>query len=75
MPNTSLFHETPEQTIEHMQFQMSLLRLTALPGEARASLETRQEKAAEALLVRKQASTADLVLEELSLAVNGSVSR
>jgi hypothetical protein len=46
------------QALQHLQFQMSLLRLTALPNKLRG---------AEALALRQQASSADLMLEELSL--------
>jgi hypothetical protein len=47
-----------DQALQHLQFQMSLLRLTALPNKLRG---------AEALALRQQASSADLMLEELSL--------
>lgn len=53
--------EEAREALEHLQFQMSLLRLTALPNQLRG---------AEALALRQQASSADLLLEELSLVAN-----
>lgn len=51
-------NEEARETLQHLQFQMSLLRLTALPNKLRG---------AEALALRQEASSADLKLEELSL--------
>ncbi len=51
-------NEEAHEVMQHLQFQMSLLRLTALPNKLRG---------AEALALRQQASSADLLLEELSL--------
>jgi hypothetical protein len=71
MSNSTYFQETPEQTMDHLQFQMSLLRLTALPGQSITAGEAIPETAGATLLVRKQASMADLALEELALVANG----
>jgi hypothetical protein len=51
-------NEEAHEAMQHLQFQMSLLRLTALPNKLRG---------AEALALRQEASSADLLLEELSL--------
>ncbi len=62
-PSLPMSHEThlaqeSQEALRHLQFQMSLLRLTALPNKLRG---------AEALALRQQASSADLLLEELSM--------
>jgi hypothetical protein len=51
-------NEEAHEAMQHLQFQMSLLRLTALPNKLRG---------AEALALRQEASSADLMLEELSV--------
>jgi hypothetical protein len=54
----TLHHDNEaREALQHLQFQMSLLRLTALPAQMRG---------AEALALRQQASSADVQLEELS---------
>lgn len=61
-PSSAHLNEEAREAMQHLQFQMSLLRLTALPNKLRG---------VEALALRQQASSADLMLEELSLvAVN-----
>ncbi len=52
------FKQETQEALRHLQFQMSLLRLTALPNKLRGT---------EALALRQQASSADLMLEELSM--------
>jgi len=58
LPSQQL-NEEAREALQHLQFQMSLLRLTALPTKLRG---------AEALALRQEASSADLMIEELSLA-------
>lgn len=56
--SSAQLNEEAREAMQHLQFQMSLLRLTALPNKLRG---------VEALALRQEASSADLLLEELSL--------
>ncbi|MDX2269042.1 MAG: hypothetical protein NW208_13115 [Bryobacter sp.] len=61
MPPTSPLLDERAEALQHLHFQMSLLRLTALPAEGKGP-------SVESLRPRQEASTADLELEQLSLA-------
>lgn len=69
MPATTydLVYDEREEALQHLQFQMSLLRLTALPAEGKGAVP-------ENLRQRQDASSADLRIEELVLSANHSAS-